>query len=138
MAHFKTVVITFPFGCVEVIPDVHESRVLSSLIQEIRTRKEIAVTSFVHLGYRRPVGLVHRDSSDGETEVVWLAPSTTVAEAFNLLVEVSSFALSQYVDMFPLIICTFVFQNTPSTVQGLHNILPLEGYIWNVSAAPPA
>ena len=54
-----------------------------SLVQEIRVRKELAVTSTVHLGYRRCIA-----NSEVETEVVWLAPSTTVAEALNLFIEV--------------------------------------------------
>jgi len=44
---------------IESISDVHESTMLSSLIQEIRARKGLAVTSIVHLGYRRPSAIDH-------------------------------------------------------------------------------
>ena len=72
------------------ISDVHEERPVAFVAEAIRARRGLGASSFVHLGYERPVhGIV-----PGPLEVVPLSHSTTVAQAYNLILQVGSFELS--------------------------------------------
>ena len=73
------------------ISDVHEERPVAFVAEAIRARRGLGVSSFVHLGYERPV---HGHSVPGPLEVVPLSHSTTVAQAYNLILQVGSFELS--------------------------------------------
>ena len=69
------------------VRDVHERTPLSFVADAIRVRRGVGVSQFVHLGYERLVpGL--------GLEVVSLRDSTTVGQAYNLFLRVSSFELS--------------------------------------------
>ena len=96
----KTVVIKFLTGFTESIVDVPGSKRLSSLAQEIHVRRGIAASSMVHLGYGRPIngiagqdGEENLDSDDDEEQdeyeiVLFDLALTTVAQAFNMIIEV--------------------------------------------------
>jgi len=80
------------------IPDVHETRPLSFVADTIRVRKGVGVSSVIHLGYERPVP--GQFGPEMATEIVPLCHSTTVAQAYNLILQASYFALSAvYVQM---------------------------------------
>jgi len=84
---FKTVAVQFSTH-VNFIEGVHESRPLSSLIQEIRVINNLAVNQFVNLGYSRPCANVHGAAPIMET--VWLNPSSTITQVYSWIIEVSS------------------------------------------------
>ena len=70
------------------VSDVHEEMPVAFVAEAIRARRGLGVSSFVHLGYERPV---HGHSVPGPLEVVPLSHWTTVAQAYNLILKVSSF-----------------------------------------------
>ena len=70
------------------VRDVHERTPLSFVADAIRVRRGVGVSQFVHLGYERLV------PGYSGLEVVSLRDSTTVGQAYNLFLRVSSFELS--------------------------------------------
>ena len=70
------------------VRDVHERTPLSFVADAIRVMRGLGVSQFVHLGYERLV------PGHSGLEVVSLRDSTTVGQAYNLFLRVSSFELS--------------------------------------------
>ena len=119
------------------VSDVHEMRPLSFVAETVRTRRELGVSSFVHLGYERPV----HGHSGPEIEVVYLSHLTTVLQAYNSILQASSFELSAvYVRTYMnthFIEPIRLFQDTGSTEADLGKNFPLVGCIQDGPAAPP-
>ena len=75
-----------------LVSDVHQGRPLSFVAEAIRARRRLGVSSFVHLWYERP--LHGHSGPEIAMQVVPLSLSTTVAQAYNLILQVNSFELS--------------------------------------------
>ena len=69
--------------------DMDGSTQMSALVPLVRSRLHIPVYNYVHLGYERPGPI------DGEPDEVRFAPTTTVAQAFDVIMKVS-FSFSLY------------------------------------------
>ena len=75
-----------------LVSDVHQGRPLSFVAEAIRARRRLGVSSFVHLWYER--SLHGHSGPEIAMQVVPLSLSTTVAQAYNLILQVNSFELS--------------------------------------------